>query len=463
MPEVRHFLVKIYDQDGSTFRKTFSSDRPEGALTGYIKAPLSFKSQLNGGQGQLQLDIALPFDDFDEGSSIAHMNIVRVYSVVIDTLTQTETLVYSGFISRYEPYAQAGGEEGVRVTCLGLVSLLALSYYKSGSSFTVTHTTQDPSDIVEDIVDHFNTVYGGSLLSYTADSLQTVGTNVSLTFTDQRWSDAIKKARDATSQYWWWYVDQDGLVSLKQKPSTPTHTFTIGRDVESITAPKDAEKIVNDVQVRRSGGTATDYSDATSQSTYGTGSPATGKRTQIITDSTITDATTADQVGNKAVGDNKDAKIKATVVVNSKYAIDSVRPGDTCAILNVSGSFFSSNMLIVAVTYNGTTVTLELEEQPANFGRELTGLISSSTPASSGGGGGGASVTFVDKETPSGSVDGSNVTFTLANTPTAGSEHFWVDGTLQKPGGVDYTISGGTITCTYPPHVGAVLLCSYRR
>jgi len=54
---------------------------------------------------------------------------------------------------------------------------------------------------------------------------------------------------------------------------------------------------------------------------------------------------------------------------------------------------------------------------------------------------------FIVKETPSGTVNGSNVTFTLANTPVSGKEEIYVNGIQQDPGaGNDYTISGATIT-----------------
>jgi hypothetical protein len=55
--------------------------------------------------------------------------------------------------------------------------------------------------------------------------------------------------------------------------------------------------------------------------------------------------------------------------------------------------------------------------------------------------------TTATRETPSGTVNGSNPTFTLANTPVAGSEMVFVNGVLQESGaGTDYTISGATLT-----------------
>lgn len=71
---------------------------------------------------------------------------------------------------------------------------------------------------------------------------------------------------------------------------------------------------------------------------------------------------------------------------------------------------------------------------------------------------------FVDKETPSGTINGSNTGFTLANTPTAGTEHLYLNGILQRSGsGNDYTISGNAITFTTAPVSGDILLCSYRK
>lgn len=57
---------------------------------------------------------------------------------------------------------------------------------------------------------------------------------------------------------------------------------------------------------------------------------------------------------------------------------------------------------------------------------------------------------FVTNETPGGLLNGSNTTYTLANTPVTGTVVLAVDGLLQDPGaGNDYTITGNTITMLY--------------
>lgn len=69
---------------------------------------------------------------------------------------------------------------------------------------------------------------------------------------------------------------------------------------------------------------------------------------------------------------------------------------------------------------------------------------------------------YVVRETPSGSVNGSNTTFTLASTPVAGTEMVFLNGILQEPGaGNDYTISGGTITYLAAPLTGDKLRVTY--
>lgn len=74
------------------------------------------------------------------------------------------------------------------------------------------------------------------------------------------------------------------------------------------------------------------------------------------------------------------------------------------------------------------------------------------------------SSSFVVREIPSGTINGTNPTFTLAATPTAGTETIYVNGVLQNVGsGNDYTISGATITFQTGaiPQTGDVILACY--
>jgi len=72
---------------------------------------------------------------------------------------------------------------------------------------------------------------------------------------------------------------------------------------------------------------------------------------------------------------------------------------------------------------------------------------------------------FVDNETPTGDLDGVDVTYTLANAPSpAGSLHLYLNGIRQKSGGGnDYTLSGSTITFAVAPVSTDVILADYRK
>ncbi len=69
---------------------------------------------------------------------------------------------------------------------------------------------------------------------------------------------------------------------------------------------------------------------------------------------------------------------------------------------------------------------------------------------------------FVADEVPTGTIDGANTTFTLANPPVAGSVVVDLNGLKQRSGaGNDYTIAGSTITYLSAPLTGDILSVHY--
>lgn len=65
--------------------------------------------------------------------------------------------------------------------------------------------------------------------------------------------------------------------------------------------------------------------------------------------------------------------------------------------------------------------------------------------------GGGTTLRFKNNETPSGTINGTNAAFTLANSPSPSlSLELFLNGQFQTQGS-DYTLSGSTITFTTAP------------
>jgi hypothetical protein len=71
---------------------------------------------------------------------------------------------------------------------------------------------------------------------------------------------------------------------------------------------------------------------------------------------------------------------------------------------------------------------------------------------------------FADGETPSGAVNGSNTTFTLAHTPAPAASLALYRNGLFMTQGVDYSLNGATVTfvASAAPQTGDVLTASYR-
>ena len=75
----------------------------------------------------------------------------------------------------------------------------------------------------------------------------------------------------------------------------------------------------------------------------------------------------------------------------------------------------------------------------------------------------GASISSILKmwETPTGTPNDVLLTFTLANTPLAGTLVLFRNENAMEGGGVDYTLSGTTITFVLPPATGDRLRVIY--
>lgn len=72
-------------------------------------------------------------------------------------------------------------------------------------------------------------------------------------------------------------------------------------------------------------------------------------------------------------------------------------------------------------------------------------------------------VISIDKERPSGLVDGVNLIFTLSKLPIPGSEHVFLNGILQESGvEFDYILDEKNIIFNEAPLENMRIICSYR-
>lgn len=159
-----------------------------------------------------------------------------------------------------------------------------------------------------------------------------------------------------------------------------------------------------------------------------------------------------------ATGDRILIKDQASQAENGIYTVNAsgapTRSTDMNDWAEVPGAFVA----VEEGTSNADTVWLCTSNQGGTL--NTTAITWQQIPTSAGL----SNTNFVDKEIPSGSINGSNTAFTLANSPVAGSEHLYLNGVLQESGaGNDYTISGANITMLTAPLTGEKLRVSYRK
>lgn len=159
-----------------------------------------------------------------------------------------------------------------------------------------------------------------------------------------------------------------------------------------------------------------------------------------------------------ATGDRILIKNQSTQSENGVYTVNATGAPTRATDMDTWAEVPGAWVTVQEGTANADTTWLSTSNQGGTLGSTS---ITWYNPITAGGI---TSANFVDKETPSGAINGSNTSYTLANTPTVGSEHVYLNGVLQESGsGNDYTISGGTITMLTAPLTGEKIRVTYRK
>ena len=87
----------------------------------------------------------------------------------------------------------------------------------------------------------------GGEVRYTATSIQSTGTSVSYTFNLYTYKEAADKVLELCPDGWFWYIDSNNIIYLKNKASTPDHRLFIGKEISKLEAVKDMEGVTNQV------------------------------------------------------------------------------------------------------------------------------------------------------------------------------------------------------------------------
>jgi hypothetical protein len=378
MSKNKRFIFTIQSFDG-TFqkkfkirvpqRKRFDSNNPLDNVV--IASNISISSEINNGQGEMRVLIQgqdVKFDDFDEGGVIDFENRLKLH-VVSDDYPEGK-LIYSGIIVGYVPFIN-GQSQGVHIVAFGESSLLGRSLYKDGSSYDVSRTGEKASANFEEIIDHFRTVYTDTEINYTGSSVDDSVQTFDIDFKKKTWRQALDENHEASPEGFYWCITPDGLAKYKEKDSTATHSFQLGKTA-FVEVDKSTEKLFNHVVLEYgSTPTQTEDEDATSIATY-------GRRTKFFSKPDITSSNAATEFMDKFLAENKDPKRRTKIIIPESYDLESIGVGDTCKFINglqENSTLFGDNMQIVRTVYKGDEMEIKLEEDEFSLSKEIQAFI----------------------------------------------------------------------------------------
>ena len=358
---IKTICIKVYGPSG-----TFLKEWTNATFSGFSK-------EINGGLSECVIELGVPFDY--QGADVDVGNIVDI--IVSDADVPSGRRVYSGYISLITPHVD-GGVEGITVNLLGHYTRLSIDFLKEGvattlfSDSTVGLTDTGPGDaadiglIVRGIIDRYRAETANPKIYYSTASVPLAGQTALYTLGLKTYREALDKIISMYASNYFYYIDEDGLLTIKQKPTTPTHTFQLSKDNKSVRIDKSLEKIRNFLLVwnGENPGVFNHYDDEASITKY-------GRRSEYIEDFGINDDTSADKIGAKFIAENKDPDIKLTCEILDDsidpingYDIESVQPGDSCRFVGFNQSLsniVNDNMLITKVDYTLGRITLTIE------------------------------------------------------------------------------------------------------
>lgn len=342
-------------------------------ITSWMNVNLNqFTKNINSGLSECILELPYNFDY--AGTDIAEGNEVKISIQDNDTGGGVQRLIYWGYISMIEGEI-SDRKETMKVRLLGFQTMLALDICRIALATTIPFAAVDISVAIRAIIDYFKIANPLSKLSYTALTIPTVGQVITYTLHRAFYQDALDKIRSIAPPNCYFYIDENNIVTFKTKPTTPTHTFILGKHFSAMQAQRGVEKIKNSLLLWN-GETGVSkiykrYEDAGSIALY-------GRRTKVIDDWGVGDVATADMLAANFLTENKDPEIVLIVEIMDNtentdgkgYDIESIQPGDTCSFIGFSEAFasryLSANMLITSVFYTLDKVTLTID--PRNLG-----------------------------------------------------------------------------------------------
>lgn len=368
----KYFYYKVYT--GTLLRAIWRNE---------VLSEPSYRQSINGAEGEMVIRLARDFASYGEGEDILLNNTVKVYAV--DREAPSGTLLFNGFIFSYAPTIE-GDSEYLEVVIRGQGSTLSDRILRDDSgNTTLTYNSYDPATILKDVINKFITLEAGQV-GFTADSIELTGTTVSYTFNTNTYREAIDKIVELCPKGWYWTIDASGIIHLKAKPSTITHSFSVNKEVTYLKPERTLEDLTNEVYFvgADNGSNNLFRKKANNQSVT-----AYGRKVDKVIDGRVTLSATATFIIDKILEEKSEPQRKTVIkIIDSNgsrdkgYNLESIKVGDVIQVYQITAggleptvwdSFFwdvdvwdgslssalTDAMQIVSLEYNPDYVTIE--------------------------------------------------------------------------------------------------------
>jgi hypothetical protein len=280
--------------------------------------------------------------------------------------------IFTGFISEIE--SKYGDDETtlVELTSFGFDLDQYVIETDIGDT-TVPFNSYDPSDIVSEAMEDFNSREG--IMNVTAQSVETTGTTVSYTFRVNTYLEVLQKAVELAPSDWFWYADLgQNLIYFRERPSTPSHLFYLGEHLENLKLRSYIGDAVNDVYF--SGGQIDDDPVTNLFKRY-TQTPATNTRVGLrrLNDNRVILEDSAQILSEGEMDRNNRIQYRSEITILSQvYDIEDISLGDLIGFRNFDNYVDDLTMQIVRINYAPEKVTLSLDTLLPRVSKRLEDL-----------------------------------------------------------------------------------------
>lgn len=347
------YTMKIYSPAGSLLRYyTNSGDSSRGFEFS------SFSIRAERYPSPITYSLPLTYDEV-VNSDIADIgNIVKLTVNDRDTTT-TEKILHVGMIESVQNNRQNKAEDYADFSVVHIGSRLAQTPFMPGAKINPSEATANPKVIAQAIIT--NAILYDPEFNYVDNVTMTnasTATGQTIYFNGMSHMQAIDKIRDYYEAGFYFLVAGDATVYLRKYSESTVHTLVYGKNCDSLTYNKSAENITNSFIIFNGlpaggGGIVRRYYNASSISSY-------RERFEYVVDDNITSTGLADIFGGQKINEKKEVRTQLTVRVFDNnytqeglgYDIESILPGDTLNLRNVSGQVTLTGLKITNVSYN---------------------------------------------------------------------------------------------------------------